>query len=85
MNKMDLIQETTKVLGTQAEAKQAVEAIFKRLKAGLRSGETIILHGFGSFHVVMAKAKKGRNPKTGQEYLIPPRRRVKFIPSKDLF
>ncbi len=85
MNKMDLIDEATKVLGTQVEARQAVEAIFNRLKAGVRSGETIILHGFGSFHVVMAKAKKGRNPKTGQVYPIPARRRVKFIPSKELF
>jgi len=85
MNKTDLIAEVTKVLGTQIEARQAVEAVVHRMRDGLRSGEKVVLHGFGSFHVVMTKAKKGRNPKTGQVYPIPPRRRVKFTLSKDFF
>lgn len=85
MNKEDLIQEVAKVLGTRVEAKQAVERVFQHMVSALRSSDKVILHGFGSFHVVMAKAKKGRNPKTGEVYPIPPRRRIKFIPSKDFF
>ena len=82
---MDLIEEVAKVLGTQIEARQAVEAVFNRMRDGLRSGEKVVLHGFGSLHVVMARAKKGRNPKTGEVYPIPARRRIKFTPSKDFF
>ena len=84
MNKDGLVRELAKVLGSQVEARQAVESLVHALRVALRSGEKVVVHGFGSFHVVLARAKKGRNPKTGQEYPIPPRRRIKFTPAKGL-
>ncbi len=85
MNKINLIARVSKVMGTQIEAKQAVEAVFESMRLALRSGEKVVLQGFGSFHVVMAKPKKGRNPKTGEAVPIPPRRRIRFKPTKGFF
>lgn len=84
MNKRDLIESLTKVLSTKMEAKNAVNRVFGVLRERIRSGEKVVISGFGSFNVKMYHAKKMKNPKTGVETIIPPRRRVRFKPSKDL-
>jgi hypothetical protein len=45
--------------------------------------DKVVVQGFGSFHVVMRKPKKGRNIKSGQEVLIPARPAIKFRKAKD--
>ena len=50
----------------------------------LEQGDAVILRGFGSFHVRDKHARIGRNPKTGQEAAIPPRRVVRFQSGKFL-
>ena len=54
-----------------------LEAISERLSAG----ETVKISSFGSFSVHDKRARIGRNPRTGEEALIVPRRVVKFRPS----
>lgn len=44
----------------------------------------ITLIGFGSLKTVVKKRKKGRNPRTGEEIIIPKKRSVKFTPGKKL-
>ena len=85
MNKSDMIQVVGRVLSTRKEAAAAVEAMLRALQLSLRSGEKVVLAGVGSLHVIMRKAKVGRNPKTGVTVPIPPRRAVRFKISKDLF
>jgi DNA-binding protein HU-beta len=50
----------------------------------LKKGEKVTFSRFGSFEVKERKARKGRNPKTGEEVPIPAKKRVKFNPSKSL-
>ena len=63
---------------TQARAEEVVNAILDEIKRALQQGDTVTLRRFGSFQVRDKHARLGRNPKTGQEAHIPPRRIVAF-------
>jgi nucleoid DNA-binding protein len=63
---------------TQVKAAEVVETIFDEIKRALQQGDAVILRRFGSFHVRDKQARIGRNPKTGQETVIPSRRVVRF-------
>ena len=84
MNKMDLIEDVSRAVATRTEAKAAVNRVFDAMRKALQDGNKVVVQGFGSFHVVMRKAKPARNPRTGESVQIPPRRRGKFKMSKEL-
>ena len=71
-------------LATLAQAEAAYETLFAIIKANLKKGEDVAVTGFGSFKVMKRKARKGRNPRTGQELKIPAHKAVKFTPGKAL-
>jgi nucleoid DNA-binding protein len=50
----------------------------------LTTGGKVTLVGFGTFKTLEKKQKKGRNPRTGEEIIIPRKRVVKFVPGKEL-
>lgn len=77
-----LLQENTKL--NREGAVDAVNMIIDAFKEEVKAGNQIALQGFGTFKVVETKAKKGRNPKTGEKIDIPAGRRVKFKASKGL-
>jgi len=54
------------------------------VRDGLKDDGKISLIGFGSSSVLARKARKGRNPKTGDEIEIPASKYVKFSPAKRL-
>ena len=79
MVKADMVRrivEETDLTHTQAE--EVVDAILYEIKNALRHGDSVILRRFGSFQVRDKKARIGRNPQTGQEAAILPRRVVLF-------
>lgn len=78
---------------SQAEAKKAIDCVFDCItdvvsaKTGKRNGsknEEVKLLGFGTFRVKKVKARKGRNPQTGEEIKVPARTVVRFAPLKAL-
>jgi integration host factor subunit alpha len=69
---------------TKAQAMEAVEAFLKISKNTLISGSDLLLSGFGKFNVKDKNARKGRNPKTGEDLLLEGRRVVTFKPSRSL-
>lgn len=83
MNKADMVEGVSKLTGSRVEAQRIVDYLFKHMKDALTKQEKVVVQGFGSFHVVMRKAKKGRNIKTGQEVPIPARPAIKFRKAKD--
>jgi len=85
MNKKDLIAVLTKVLSTKKEARNAVETLFAAMRQELRLGKKVIVSGFGSFQPHVTRAKRGRNPATGEKLNIQPRKKVRFRQAKDLF
>lgn len=86
MNKGDLINEVAKVVSTKKEAKAAVDCIFESITKSLkkRKSEPVTLVGFGTFKVNKRKARKGRNPQTGEVIKIKASRVVKFTAGKAL-
>ncbi len=82
MNKGDLINEVAKVVGTKKEAQEAVDCVFSSITRALKKGDTVTLVGFGTFKVTKRKARKGRNPRTGDEIEIKASKTPKFTPGK---
>ena len=70
--------------GNIKEAIDLVEATLELVKETLAKGEDVLISGFGKFHIRDKKARKGRNPKTGEEIIVAPRRVVTFRASNEL-
>ena len=66
---------------SRMEASALVDLVLDEIAATLTKGETVKLASFGSFIVRKKKQRPGRNPKTGTEVSILPRRVVVFKPS----
>lgn len=60
------------------ESAQLVESVLKEISDALVRGETVKISSFGSFFVRQKGERIGRNPKTGQEVPIRPRRVLVF-------
>ena len=73
-----------KLVSTKKEVREAVEYVFASITRALKKGDTVNLVGFGSFKVVERKARKGRNPQTGEEIDIKASKAPKFTPGKSL-
>jgi integration host factor subunit alpha len=66
------------------ESADLLEALLERLSASLEAGESVKVSGFGTFSVRQKGRRIGRNPKTGVEVPILPRRVLVFRPSQVL-
>jgi integration host factor subunit alpha len=64
------------------EAAQLVDVIFETIKRRLETGEKVQITGFGTFVIRQKRERRGRNPQTGEEMIIRPRRSVVFRASK---
>lgn len=83
MRKADLADEVVEKLGvSKKESSDVLQMVLDTIRAELEKGETVKIAGFGNFVVREKKARKGRNPKTGEEIGITPRRVVTFRPSQ---
>ncbi|MBX3302908.1 MAG: integration host factor subunit alpha [Nitrospira sp.] len=83
MRKADIAEEIFKQVGiSKNEASDIVEFVLNLLKSVLQKGESVKIAGFGNFVVRSKGARKGRNPRTGEEIGITPRRVVTFRPSQ---
>jgi integration host factor subunit alpha len=83
MRKADIAEEIFKQVGiSKNEASDIVEFVLNLLKSVLQKGESVKIAGFGNFVIRSKGARKGRNPRTGEEIGITPRRVVTFRPSQ---
>ena len=72
MNKADLIARVSETTGLpKATTEVAVNTIFTAITDSLAQGDSIAIAGFGTFNVKSREARKGRNPRTGDEIDIP--------------
>lgn len=84
MNKEDLVNEVAKVVSAKKEAHEAVDCIFSAVTKSLKKKEAVSILGFGTFKVGKRKARKGRNPQTGEEITIKAKNVPKFVAGKAL-
>ena len=66
------------------ESAELLEAVLSEMSSALSRGETVKISSFGSFSVRQKGQRIGRNPKTGEEVPILPRRVLVFRPSQVL-
>ena len=64
------------------EAKEFVEIMLEAMKQSLARGENVKLTGFGTLSVIRRKARRGRNPQTGERIQLAPSKYVSFRPSR---
>ena len=85
MTKADLVKIICEKMGSAAkESMEIVGWVFEIMKESLESGAKIKISGFGNLIVRQKRARKGRNPKTGEEMMISGRKVVTFKPSNVL-
>ncbi|HIJ60106.1 MAG TPA: HU family DNA-binding protein [Nitrospirae bacterium] len=85
MTKTELIEKIATGSGLKkVEAGKALDATIDAVKSALKKGQKVTLVGFGTFYVSKRKARKGRNPRTGEEIKIPAAKVPKFTAGKTL-
>ncbi|MCK9225198.1 MAG: HU family DNA-binding protein [Candidatus Muirbacterium halophilum] len=85
MNKMELIDAIAKNASiSKKDAKSALEAMVEEITGTLKKADKVSLIGFGTFEIAERKARKGVNPRTGEEIKIKATRVPKFRPGKAL-
>ncbi|MEY2992988.1 MAG: integration host factor, alpha subunit [Pseudomonadota bacterium] len=82
LTRMDLSEAVFREVGlSRNESAELVETILQHMSDALVNGEQVKISSFGTFSVREKNERVGRNPKTGEEAPIPPRRVLTFRPS----
>jgi len=85
MTKAELIAKVAEQVGiTKSLSEKCVNAIVNNIAEAILKEKRVIIPGLGVFKVKNRVAKKGRNPKTGEEITIPARKVVILSVSKSL-
>ena len=86
MNKSDVIEEFARRHNLpRKSAELLVQSLFQEMKDALGAKQRVEFRGFGTFTVREYDGYVGRNPKTGEETIVPSKRRVRFRMSEVLF
>nr|WP_319947987.1 integration host factor subunit alpha [uncultured Shimia sp.] len=82
LTRMDLSEAVFREVGlSRNDSSQLVESVLAHMSDALVQGEQVKISSFGTFSIRDKAARIGRNPKTGQEVPINPRRVLTFRPS----
>jgi integration host factor subunit alpha len=82
LTRMELSEAVFRAVGlSRNESADLVEAVLDHISDALVGGEMVKISSFGTFSVRAKTARVGRNPKTGEEVPIEPRRVLTFRPS----
>ena len=82
LTRMDLSEAVLREVGlSRNDSAQLVESVLQHMSDALVRGETVKISSFGTFNVRDKGPRMGRNPKTGEEVPIEPRRVLSFRPS----
>jgi integration host factor subunit alpha len=85
MTKADLVEKIFEKIGlSKKEAQEIIEILFDTMKQAFVEGESVKISGFGTFNVRQKMSRRGRNPKTGDDLEITPRRVITFRASNQL-
>ena len=79
LTKADIVQAVQTEIGyTKHQSTEIVENLLETIKSSLESGEDILVSGFGKFCVQEKRERRGRNPATGEDLMLRPRKVVTF-------
>ena len=79
LTKADIIETITDQIGLpKKECTEMLETLLDIIKSTLQSEEDVLISGFGKFTVKTKGERRGRNPATGEDLMLEPRRVVTF-------
>ena len=85
MTKEELIEKVaTGAVLSKVDAGRAINATIGSITSALKKGQSVTLVGFGTFKVSRRKARKGRNPRTGEIITIKAAKVPRFSAGKSL-
>lgn len=85
MNKTELVEKLSKDAGiSKAQAEEAIKSFAEAVAKTAKKDGKLTLVGFGTFSLAKRKARKGRNPRTGEAIKIKAGKTVKFTAGKKL-
>lgn len=85
MNKTDLVNSIAAKTGlSKKNSEAALNAVISSIEEALEKGEKVVLVGFGTFEVRQRAERKGRNPQTKEEIVIPASKAPVFKAGKGL-
>ena len=82
MQKKELTKAVAEKAGKNAKFSDVVDAVFDVIAEKVFEGEEVSIRNFGKFLMRERAERKGRNPRTGEEFIIPKRYRMTFVPFK---
>jgi len=85
LTKARIVQAVIETNGyTQRKAFETVEIILELIKSTLENGEDVLISNFGKFIIKQKAERRGRNPATGKDLILPPRKTITFRSSRKL-
>lgn len=79
LTKADIANNLRVELGiSKGKSVDLVENMLELIKRSLESGEDVLVSGFGKFCVQSKRERRGRNPGTGEDLMLKPRKKVAF-------
>jgi integration host factor subunit alpha len=79
LTKVDIVDSIMEQIGfARNQSSDVTEALIEIIKRNLASGEDVLVSGFGKFCVNEKAKRRGRNPATGDDMMLRPRRVVTF-------
>jgi integration host factor subunit alpha len=85
MNKKDIVEAIHARVGfSKRDTAAIIDKALELLRAALDEGDSVMISAFGKFSVREKKARKGRNPMTGETIMLPARKVVTFKVSRAL-
>ncbi len=63
---------------TKEKSAETVELLLETIKSSLESGKDVLISGFGKFCIKKKNERRGRNPATGEDMMLAPRKVVTF-------
>ncbi len=79
LTKIQIVESIQNQTGfTKNRSYQIIENLLEIIKSKLESGEDVLISGFGKFCVNQKKERRGRNPATGEDLMLAPRKVITF-------
>ena len=85
LTKAHIIEALAEQIGyTKNQSVNMIETLLEIIKKTLETGEDVLISGFGKFCVKEKQGRRGRNPATGEDMMLDPKRVVTFRCSRQL-
>ena len=85
LTKANIVETVTEQNGyPKNQSFEIIETLLEIMKRTLESGEDVLVSGFGKFCVKEKQGRRGRNPATGEDMMLDPKRVVTFRCSRQL-